>query len=129
MTQFENFPIFPQMPVKKYSGYPFCDVLFNEDNQQTTLRLAVAGYSKDMLDVSKEKNVLIVSGSAFVESAEEKATYRERNIKRSPFVRVFDLKDGSYVESVKLEDGILEIVLKVEIPESHKRQSYVIHQE
>lgn len=129
MNHFNDFPLFTNFPEKKYSGYPFCDVLFDETTGTTTLRLAVAGFSRDNLTVAKEKNTLFVSGTPTDETQEQKSCYRERNIKRTAFTRLFDLKEGSFVEGVSLEDGILEIVLGVEVPESHKRQTYVIHQE
>lgn len=115
---------------KKYGGFPFTDVLYDEETEETIIRIAVAGYSKDLLKVETEKDELIVTGSVDAESEEKiKSKYRERNIKRSNFVRKFKLNKGAYVTGVLLEDGILEISLALEVPEEDKRQEYLIHQE
>lgn len=112
----------------RYPGFPFVDVLFDEETHETIIRIAVAGFSKDELKVETEKDKLIVTGKHKQQSFGT-LTYREQNIKKSDFIREFSLKKGAYISKIKLENGILEIVLEYETPEEDKRSEYVIYEE
>lgn len=109
----------------QYQGFPFVDVLF--DGTVTTVRIAVAGYSKSDLKVTQLKDKLCVHGSR--KTNDDPSLYRQRNIKSSDFVREFKLNRGAYVDTVSLENGILEINLKHETPEEDIPTEFVIHEE
>lgn len=122
--------IFDDVPGRKnYPGFPFVDVLYDDKNSETIIDVAVAGYGKDDLNVSTLKDSLIIKGKIEGNKIEEGVSYREQNIKKSNFERVFTLKKGAYVTSVVLENGILEVRLGYEVPEEERPSEYVIHQE
>ena len=113
-----------------YQGFPFVDVLEDTENEETIIRIAVAGFAKDELKVETEKDKLIVSGRHDNSVGEATGVvFRVQNIKKADFQRVFPLKKGAFVTGVQLENGILEISLGYEVPEDEKRAEYVIHQE
>ena len=81
------------------------------------ITMAVAGFTRSDLDVSQERNVLIIKGGK-AESPE--GEYLHRGIGRQSFERRFELADHVQVETASLSDGLLRIVLKQEIPEAMK---------
>ena len=79
--------------------------------------LAVSGFGKDDIEISREQNRLTVRGKA----AERKdAEYLYRGIAGRSFERRFDLADFIEVQGATLENGLLTIELKRELPEKLK---------
>jgi HSP20 family molecular chaperone IbpA len=70
--------------------------------------LAVAGFSRDELDVSVEENQLVIRGR----QAEDKSRiYLHRGIAARQFQRTFLLADGMEVMGADLKNGLLAIDL------------------
>ena len=86
-----------------------------EDDYRITM--AVAGFSQDELSITQERNVLMVSGDRFDEDDGE---YLHRGIAQRTFQRRFQLADHVNVTGAGLENGLLTIDLKREIPEEMK---------
>lgn len=83
------------------------------------IRVAVAGYTSDEVEVSTHQNLLTVTGRKEVDGEERKFLYR--GIAASGrFERRFQLAPHVVVTGANLADGILEIELKREIPEAAK---------
>jgi molecular chaperone IbpA len=83
------------------------------------IRLAVAGYTADEIDVTWHQDVVLVTGRKEAEPDDRKFLYR--GIAASGgFERQFQLAPHVIVTGANLADGILEIDLKVEIPEAAK---------
>lgn len=83
------------------------------------ITMAVAGFSRDELDITVQENTLIVSGK----SADEQTEGREflhRGIAKRAFERRFQLADVIKVTNAGYADGLLNIDLVREIPE-HKK--------
>jgi len=81
--------------------------------------MAVAGFAPDELDVTVHENTLIVTGRA--KPTEAKAgQYLHRGIARRPFERRFQLADHIKVRGARLNNGLLDIDLAREVPETLK---------
>ena len=72
------------------------------------ITLAVAGFSREQLDVTLEDNQLIVRGKQDDDKTRE---YLHRGIAARQFVRTFVLADGIEVRKADLADGLLSIEL------------------
>lgn len=78
------------------------------------ITLAVAGFTRDQLDVSVEDNQLTVRGRQ--EDDKERA-YLHRGIAARQFQRTFVLADGIEVHAADLDSGLLTIDLVRHLPE------------
>lgn len=104
-------------------GYPPYDVE-QEGEDAYRIRLAVAGYTPADVDVTTHENVLIVAGRKEDGSETRKSLYR--GIPAGKFERRFQLADHVQVTGANLVDGILEIELKREVPETAKPKKIAI---
>lgn len=94
---------------------PYDIVKTGEDQYRVTL--AVAGFGENELNVTQERNLLLVSG----EKAEsDDSQYLHRGIAGRSFQRRFELADHVRVAGAGLANGLLTIDLKREIPEAMK---------
>lgn len=93
-------------------GYPPYNIerIAKEDGKAELLRitLAVAGFSRDQLDIILEDNQLIVRGKQTDDKSRE---YLYRGIAARQFARTFVLADGIEVKSAELSSGLLSIDL------------------
>lgn len=89
------------------SGHPKGDVFVNKDGN-LTLKLALAGYSKEQLAVSVEDNKLTVSATKSEEDGEGQGSLAKRAFKKTftDFARSWDLDTAE----VSYKDGLLKIV-------------------
>jgi HSP20 family molecular chaperone IbpA len=71
--------------------------------------LAVAGFTRDQLEVAVEDSELTIRGVQ--EQREEKRDFLHRGIAARPFQRSFVLADGLTVQSAELDSGLLVIEL------------------
>ena len=81
------------------------------------IAIAVPGFARDDLQISQQPNLLVVSGSR---PAEDKAEYLHRGIDNRGFSRSFELADYVDVSAANLENGLLTIELRRELPEAMK---------
>ena len=96
------------------SGYPPYNIIqVNED--EYIISLAVAGFSMDSLEITKERNTLRIEGVS--PKQDDDVQYLHRGIGGRSFRRDFTLADHVEVENATLELGILSIYLKRETPE------------
>lgn len=85
--------------------------------------MAVAGFGDADLDITQERNVLVVKG----QKADAKdGEYLHRGIAGRSFERRFELADHVKVEDASLVNGLLRILLKREIPEAMKPRKIAI---
>lgn len=99
----------------------------SDDENKYQITMAVAGFSRDDLDISSEQNVLTVSGNREQES-EDESEYLYRGIATRSFQRRFNLADHVRVTGAELENGLLHIYLERELPEAMKPRSIEIKQ-
>lgn len=82
------------------------------------ITMAVAGFAANDLEVVVRENTLTVVGRGAPET--EGTKYLHRGIARRAFERRFELADSIKVVGSALDNGLLHIELKREIPESAK---------
>jgi HSP20 family molecular chaperone IbpA len=99
-------------------GYPPYNIerLAAGDGHGERLRitLAVAGFSRDDLEVLLEENQLVIRGK---QKEDAERTYLHRGIAARQFQRTFVLADGIEVMSAELANGLLSIDLERPQPE------------
>ena len=78
------------------------------------ITLAVAGFSREDLDISVEESQLIIRGK---QVDDKSRTYLHRGIAARQFQRAFMLAEGIEVECADLADGLLSIDLVRHEPE------------
>jgi molecular chaperone IbpA len=88
------------------------------------LTMAVAGFSRDELDITVQENQLTVTGKAKQE--EEGSRYLHRGIARRAFERRFSLADHIKVTGASLDNGMLHVDLVREVPEVMKPRTIAI---
>ena len=104
-------------------GYPPYNIeKLGED--QYRIVLAVAGCSKDDVEIVQEQNRLFVRGR--IKEPGEK-TYLHRGIAARPFEPQFDLADYVEVTDATMGEGLLVISLKRELPEALKPRTIPIN--
>jgi molecular chaperone IbpA len=103
-------------------SYPPYDVLkLDEDTYQVSV--AVAGFTKDDIDVSVDNGTLIVKGEITEVTDGE---YLHKGIAARKFTRTFALGEYMEVTGAKIEDGMLHITVDRIIPEEKKPKSIKI---
>ena len=89
--------------------------------------LAVAGFGMEDLDITKEKNVLKVIGTSPVPvDGPENMKYLHKGIGSRNFRREFTLAEHINIVTAELRLGMLNIHLKLEVPEDQKPQKISI---
>ena len=96
------------------SGYPPYNIEKTGDDAYQIV-MALAGFSKDDIEIVTENNRLTVRGA--VKDKGDKS-YLHHGIARRSFQRVFDLADYIVVTGANMSDGLLVIDLKQELPEA-----------
>lgn len=94
------------------------------DDDKIVMEFAVAGFKKDDISITTEKNVLSIKAEK--PEAEEK-NYLHKGIAARKFSRAFTLPEYFEVESAGFEDGILYIDLIRNIPEEKKPKKISIN--
>ena len=82
------------------------------------ITLAVAGFTRDEIEITAQQNLLLVAGKK-----DDKATgpnFLHVGIATRSFERRFELADFVFVEDARLNDGLLVIDLVREVPEAMK---------
>jgi molecular chaperone IbpA len=108
--------------VQDISNWPPYDIVrVGEDAYGITI--AVAGFGQDELSITYEPNLLTVKGS---KSETGEAKYLHRGLTNGAFERRFELADYVEVVDAKLENGLLTVWLKRELPEAMKPRKIAI---
>jgi molecular chaperone IbpA len=101
---------------------PYNIVKLGEDQYRVTV--AVAGFTEDEVEIVAKENVLTLCGR--VKEPQEQVTYLHRGIGTRAFEHTFQLADHVQVKGARLENGLLDIDLVREVPESKKPQRIAI---
>ncbi|WP_421445104.1 Hsp20 family protein [Agrobacterium tumefaciens] len=101
---------------RSISDWPPYDIIRTaEDSYQ--ISIAVAGFTRDEIDITFQSNLLTVTGKRQETPAEG---YLHRGIAARPFEHRFELADHVRVSGAELKNGLLSIDLVREIPEALK---------
>ena len=103
------------------TNYPPYNVV-KVDDEHFTVEVAVAGFSKDDISVTKEKNFLIIEGKVEDDSKD----FVHKGLASRAFKRSWTLADNVEIGTAKLVNGILSVGLEKVIPEEDKPVSIKI---
>jgi molecular chaperone IbpA len=99
-------------------GYPPYNIEKTSDDAWRIV-IAVAGFTEAELNVTHKENVLLVTGRG-QPNREDRTEYLYRGIGARDFERRFQLADHVRVLGARLQNGLLSIELKRELPEEKK---------
>lgn len=103
-------------PANTIAKYPPYNIRQVETNKYV-IEMAVAGFSKNEIEIVMENNTLKVTGS--VES-KDPTDYLYKGISDRPFTKTFALADSVEVKDANMVNGILKIWLDRLTPEENK---------
>jgi molecular chaperone IbpA len=95
---------------------PYNIVRTGEDSYR--ISLAVAGFKPEQINVTVHQNALTITGQVSEKPGESE--FLHRGIAGRPFQRRFNLADYVEVKRASFEDGLLQIELVREVPDSLK---------
>jgi len=100
------------------------------DDYHYVVELAVAGYSKDEIDITVDDGHLIVKGNKDEKNADlADITYLHKGIGLRAFTKTLKIADTVEVHGAEYKDGILRIGLENVIPENKKPRKIEIGKE
>ncbi|GGF59961.1 Hsp20 family protein [Alteromonas lipolytica] len=104
---------------EKQSTYPPYNIeLLAEDKYRITM--AIAGFSKDDINIVVEDNTLSITGTKNSDSDKTERKFLHKGISERNFERKFQLGDHVKVLTADLENGLLHVDLERVIPEAKK---------
>ena len=101
--------------------YPPFNII-QENNHESTLEIALAGFKKKEVKVYTEHGKLIVEGKKDEKKENE---YVHRGMAQRSFNREWQLTEDVEIKKVTFEDGLLSINLGKVVPEHHARKDYL----
>ena len=104
-------------------NYPPYNII-QENETESIIELAVAGFSEHDLDIEMENNQLTIKGARDVKL--DDAKYRHKGIAYRNFTRTFALADDIIINGASVDCGILRIYLELVIPEEKKARKIQI---
>ena len=112
--------IFSRLDALQDSGgnYPPYNIVNREEGVQE-LEIALAGWSRDDIEVITERNVLTVSATR---EGTDTRVFTHKGISTRTFAKNWQLSDDVTVDKVSYQDGLLTIRLGKEIPEAQQRK-------
>ena len=103
------------------ANYPPFNII-QENNHESTLEIALAGFKKKEVKVYTEHGKLVVEGKKDEKKENE---YVHRGMAQRSFQRGWQLTDDVEIKEVSFEDGLLSIHLGKVVPEHHARKDYL----
>lgn len=105
-------------------SYPPYNIVKVDENEYT-VEVALAGFSKEDISIETENNVLTIKGSKNTETDE--TVYLVKNIANRKFSLSFSL--GEYIEAsrAEMEDGMLYVDLKRFVPEAKRPKRLTVN--
>jgi len=105
-------------------SYPPYDLLKIDDDNYM-IKLAVAGFTKHEVSISVENNTLTISGEIITED-QDAFDYLHKGIAMRKFTRTFALGEYMEVISAEMDNGLLYVSVRREIPEEKKPKQITI---
>ena len=104
------------------TSYPPYNIV-KHDAENFSIELALAGFDKKDITISKEKEVLNIEGK---QKEGENLEYVHRGLASRSFKRTFTLADDIIVKGADMKNGILSVSLERIVPEEDKPQEIKI---
>ena len=113
------FDRFFDMDTNREQGYPPYNIRKVNDLQYV-IELAIAGFSKDDIEVELTDGLLAIRSKDRKEEEEDSDSFVHKGIARRSFSRTYTLSDDVIVKGADLKDGMLIINLERVIPDEKK---------
>jgi molecular chaperone IbpA len=111
---------------KATTSFPPHNILKLDDSRYV-VELAVAGFTKDEIEITVQDGTLTIKGEK--QDKETEATYLHRGIGTRSFTKSLTVADTIEVKGAEFKDGILKIGLENIIPEHKKPRKIEIGNE
>jgi len=108
--------------VKKTTSFPPYNII-KVDDDNYTVELAVAGYSKDDIDITVDNDLLVVKSNKIEKGKEE---FVHQGIAERTWEQQFVLGEYMKVAKASLKDGLLVITVERELPDELKPKKIAI---
>ena len=96
------------------------------DDLNWEIEMALAGFSKDDIEISYADNQLTIKSVLAKDEIEQNSKTVHRGISKRQFTRRFTLADEVVVNSAELKDGMLVVDLEKIVPEAKKPRTIKI---
>ena len=103
--------------------YPPYNIV-KDSAEKWRLELALAGWSKEDIEVSTEQNVILIKSKD--QEKKDSTEYVHQGVAQRSFARGFNLSDDVEIGEVTFVNGMLTTELQKVIPEHQKRRVYDI---
>ena len=100
-------------------GFPPYNIRKTDDFKHV-IELALAGFSKDEIEVVLTDGVLVIKSADLLSQTNPNEGLVHKGIAKRAFTRKFTLADDIEIKDAKLKNGLLEIELEQIVPE-HKK--------
>ena len=100
------------------SNYPPYNIV-KTGEETTELEIALAGFSRDEIEVATHRGVLTVTTKR---EGSDNREYNHRGLASRTFSRNWQLSDDVVVDDVVYVDGLLTVKLRREVPEAQQRK-------
>jgi HSP20 family molecular chaperone IbpA len=90
------------------------------DENKYAIEIALAGFSKEDVQIEIDGSKLVITGN--VESKDAEDTFVFKGISNKPFTREFTLADNVEVQGAEFINGMLIIALTTITPQSNKKK-------
>ena len=104
------------------TAYPPYNII-RVDNETAELEMALAGFSKEDIEVSVTRGVLNIIATR---KKDDKVDYSHRGLAFRNVNKNWQLSETAVVDGVKFVDGLLTVTLRLELPEDQKRKVFDI---
>ena len=113
----DDFNLIPSVT----ASFPAYDIIKKNDHQYQ-IQLALAGFSRDDIEVEVKENTLSIRTKDKKEDTVETddGSVIHRGIAKRQFERTFVIADDTVVKGAELKDGLLSVDLERIIPEEKK---------
>ena len=98
--------------------------LIHVNNVESVLEIALAGFTKDEINVYTEYGKLTVEGNKET-NQETGSQYVHQGLAQRSFNRTWSLSEDIEVREVLFKDGLLTVKLGKVVPEHHARKDYM----
>lgn len=105
--------------------YPPYNILENGEDRYA-IQVALAGFSREDIEITNDNQILTVQNIERTKKDPDGTKYLHRGIAERSFSRTWTLAEHVVVDGASMENGILTINLRMEVPESKKPKKIAI---
>ena len=107
-------------------GFPPYNIRKTDDFKHV-IELALAGFSKDEVEVVLTDGVLVIKSADLLSQTDPNEGLVHKGIAKRAFTRKFTLADDIEIKDAKLKNGLLEIELEQIVPEHKKPKTIKVN--